>query len=258
MVHPMIQSILTAIWLLATAQVWTIAQPTADTLPFRPGEELVFDVHSSRFGRIGEAYMRVSGPDTVRGRQTYLLSFDFSAKVLLFRISDETRSWFDPATGSSLRYTKRERSPLPDRNEHVEIDPEAMQWIELGDTADLATSTPLDELSFLYYIRTLPLDDGDVYRVERHFDLRRNPVTIQVIGRQRLPVRTGQHEGSAALIDVEMTVPDVRQKEGARRIRLLLTDDARRIPVRMETTMPFGGAMVLQLAAHSTGAPGGP
>jgi hypothetical protein len=98
-------------------------------------------------------------------------------------LSDRTRSWFDPATGSSLRYSKRERSPLTDRDEQVEILPETQRWVENGGSAELATTEPLDELSFLYYVRTLPLEDGDVYRVARHFDVRRNPVTIEVLGR---------------------------------------------------------------------------
>ena len=38
-------------------------------------------------------------------------------------------------------------------------------------------------------------------------------------------------------------------------IRLLLTDDATRIPVRIETSMPYGGTMVLELARHSVVTP---
>jgi hypothetical protein len=248
----MTHSLLVTICLLAAAQGTTVPPKGADTLPFGPGEELIFDVHSSRFGRIGEASMRVSGPETVRGRQTYLLSFDFSAKVLLFRVSDRTRSWFDPTTGGSLRYTKRERSPLTDRDEQVEIHPETQRWVEDGHTAELATAAPLDELSFLYYVRTLPLEDGDVYHVARHFDVRRNPVTIKVLGRQNLPERAALLlEGAPAVIVVELTVPDARQKEGGTRIRLLLTDDPARVPVRLETSMPMGGTMVLDLSARS-------
>jgi hypothetical protein len=226
--------------------------PVRPDAPFGPGEELVFSVRSARFGRIGDAYMRVTGPDTVRGREAYVLSFDFSAKVLLFRVSDETRSWFDPLTSSSLRYTKRERSPLSDRDEHVEIFPDERQWVQDGDTSESPTATPLDELSFLYYVRTLPLQDLDVYRLNRHFDARRNPVTVAVVGRERRREAVGTPiEGDYQVVVVELRVPDGRQKNGTSLIRLFLTDDALRVPVRMETTMPFGGAMVLELAARN-------
>jgi hypothetical protein len=238
------------------------AQPAPDgaaaraALPFAPGENLVFDVRSARFGRIGEAHMRVAGPDTVRGRAAYVLSFDFSAKVLLFKVSDRTRSWFDPATASSLRYTKRERSPLSDRDEQVEIFPAERVWVQDGTAADMPTATPLDELSFLYYVRTLPLADHDVYLLERHFDARRNPVAVTVIGRERRRQGEGTPiDGSYDVVVVDMTVPDVRQNEGTSRIRLYLTDDALRVPVRLETTMPYGGTMVLELTARRAANP---
>jgi hypothetical protein len=270
-------------------------------VPFAPGEELVFGVRSSRFGRIGEAVMRVEGPEAVRGREAYVLSFDFAAKVLLFRISDRTRSWFDPGTLSSLRYSKEERSPVSDRDELVEIYPDDGWWVDDGERGELATSTPLDELSFLYYVRMLPLLEGDVYRIERHFDARRNPVTIAVVGRQSLrespaasaaeavsaaaPLSTSKPASSSAaassseavppfagpaasaagsgiepaspvgeevgaavkVVIVDMHVPDARQENGTTRIRLYLTDDPSRLPVRLETAMPFGGTMVLEL-----------
>src|SRR6185369_5146178 len=71
----------------------TVAQP-GKRFPFSPGEELVFNVQSSRFGTVGKAVMRVTA-DTLRGRDVYLMAFDFSAKVLLFSASDRTRSWVD-------------------------------------------------------------------------------------------------------------------------------------------------------------------
>src|SRR5690606_26129959 len=149
----------------------TAAQPAADLtgpppdrLPFPQGEELVYQVRSSRFGRMGHAATRVAGTDTVRGRETLVLSIGVSAQVLLCRVSDSTRSWFDPVAGHSLRYLKRERSPLGNRDERVEILPEKDVWIGGEDTFDLASAEPLDELSFLYYVRTLPLHDGEVYR----------------------------------------------------------------------------------------------
>src|SRR5688572_29144808 len=99
------------------------AGPGTGQLPYGPGEQLAFSVASSRFGRIGTAVMRVSS-DTIRGRDALLLAFDFSAKIILFKASDKTRSWVDPNTLSSLRYTKRERSPVSRRDENVEIFPE--------------------------------------------------------------------------------------------------------------------------------------
>jgi hypothetical protein len=91
-----------------------------------------------------------------------VLSFDFSAKVLLFRVSDETRSWFDPVARQSLRYTKRERSPLADRDERVEIVPEEGRWMQGDDTFPLAAEAPLafEAGQFVFW-----MNDGDTSQV---------------------------------------------------------------------------------------------
>src|SRR5262245_20689949 len=104
----------------------TAAQP-GQRFAFRPGEELVFDVQSSRFGKVGKASMRVTA-DTLRGRDVYLLAFDMSAKVVVFKANDRTRSWVEPMEFATLRYTKRESSPLMKRAEDVDVFPEEHRW----------------------------------------------------------------------------------------------------------------------------------
>lgn len=247
------RTLLALIAAAATQPAGGPADPTPDPLPFVQGEELVYQVRSSRFGKIGQAVMRVAGRDTVRGRETLVLSFNFSAKVLLFRVSDSTRSWFDPVARHSLRYTKRERSPLGDRDERVEILPEEGTWIGGEDTFDLASAEPLDELSFLYFIRTLPLHDGEVYRVHRHFDKARNPVVVTVVERSSVEADVGSADGNVQLptIVVEMRVRDSRQEDGTSVIRLHLTDDSARVPVIIETSMPVGGALRMTLSSRT-------
>jgi hypothetical protein len=222
------------------------AGPAADQLPFGPGEELAFTVQSSRFGKIGTAVMRVTA-DTIRGRDAFLLAFDFSARVVLFNASDRTRSWFDPTCFSSMRYTKRERSPVTKRDESVDIFPGERRWQNASGSYTSDTEHPLDELSFLYYLRTLPLDEGAVYTVDRHFDPARNPVIISVLRRERLQF---ENQHAYAAIVVEMRVRDSRQDTGFSVLRLYVTDDELKVPVRIESSMPLGGKMVMTLQAR--------
>ena len=214
----------------------SVAQP-GRRLPFGPGEELFFNVQSSRFGSIGKASMRVSA-DTLRGRAVYLLAFDMSAKVVLFKAADRTRSWVDAADFTTLRYSKREHSPLMKREEEVQVFPEEHRWETAAGTFLSETHEPLDELSFLYFIRTLPLDSGAVYSFDRHFDPARNPVVISVMSRDR------------GVIAVEMKVKDPRQSSGVSLIRLSLTDDEYRLPLRMESAMGIGGTMTMTLVRN--------
>ena len=218
---------------LASVGGLSVAQPGRH-LPFGPGEELVFKVQSSRFGTVGRALMRVSA-DTLRGRGVYLLAFDMSAKIVLFKATDRTRSWVDAADFTTLRYTKRESSPLMKREEDVDVYPEEHRWQTAAGAFVSETHEPLDELSFLYFIRTLPLESGAVYSFDRHFDPARNPVVVTVMSRD-----TG-------VVVVEMKVKDPRQSSGVGVIRLSLTDDEYRLPLQMESAMGLGGTMTMTL-----------
>ncbi len=201
------------------------ARPAGDdgarTRPLvRPGEEIVYAVHSSRFGNIGQAVLRVDA-DTVGASPAYRLSFDFSARVTLFKVSDRTRSWLDAEQLSTLRYSKTESSPLGSRKEDVRV----------GD--DVATDQPLDELSFIYFIRALDLQPGDSITINRHFDPRRNPVRITSLSPRYY----------------EMRVPDSRQKSGTSRLRFLIGSDATRLPLRIESDMPVAGQITMTLVS---------
>ena len=66
---------------------------------------------------------------------------------------------------------------------------------------------------------------------------------VRVIGRPVVTVPAGQFN----TIEVEMRVKPVRRLGGSGVLTMYLTDDARRIPVRIETSMPLAGTMVLDL-----------
>ena len=214
------------------------------TLPFHAGEDLSFRVRSTRFGGVGQASMRVHGPEEVRGVPVLALSFDLTGRVVLARIKDRTRSWIDPTAMAAYRYSKEESSPLASHREAVEMFPAERRWESGGATAGTSpTDAPLDELSFLYFIRTLPLGERDTYAFDRHFDPARNPVNVRVVGRSTVTVPAGTFN----TIQVEMRVKPVRRLGGSGVVTMYLTDDARRIPVRIETSMPLAGTMVLEL-----------
>ena len=247
-----------ALALLAPALVLASGlQAQSARIPFGVGEELVYRASSSRFGKLGTGTMSVTGPEEVGGRRAFVLGFDFDGRMGPAVIRDRTRSWFDSRAMASVRYTKTERSPLGSRSEDVRMDLGDRQWASArGERGAIPTAAPLDELSFLFFIRTLPLEAGATYDLNRHFDTRRNPVRVKVLGRREVTVPAGRFRTVA----VEMRVHDPeRYKDGRQAvIRLYLTDDECRIPVRIESSMPFVGSvtMALQAATHANGMAG--
>ena len=212
--------------------------------PFAPGEELSYRAVSSRFGTFGTGTMSIQGEETVRGASAYRLRFDFEGRVGPFRVSDRTRSWLVADEMLSVRYQKRERSPLGSRSEDVEIYPDERRWRAPGSLGgETPSADPLDELSFLYFIRTLPLRDGESHAVHRHFDAARNPVEIRVLRRETTRVPAGEFR----TVVVEMRVKDTKVFGGDGTLRLHLMDDDRRIPVLIESSAPWVGRTRLEL-----------
>jgi hypothetical protein len=226
-----------------------VAQTGKDSLPFQVGEELTYRVSVARLGGVGRGVMRVEGPEVVRGRQTLLLGLEVRGRLGLMGIEDRAHSWFDPQRRHSLRYHKVERNPVNSRSEEVEMYPAERRWVDANGGGAMLTDAPLDELSFLYHIRTLPLRPGDAYTFTRHFDTERNPVTVRVIGRDTIDVPAGRF----AVIVVEMRVRDGERFKGQGTIRLYLSDDAQRAPVRMQSHVPVVGRATLSL--ESSGRP---
>jgi hypothetical protein len=196
--------------------------------------------------------MWVEGPVTVRGRSAYVLRFDFQAGLGPVKAVDRTESWFDPIAMASLRFHKHERHPLSKHTERIELFPERRRWeAEDGRTGESPTASPLDELSFMYFIRTLPLGPDSTYQFNRHFEAGRNPASVCVVKRETVTTPAGEFRA----VLLELRVNDPRRYRGPGAIYLHLSDDERRLPVRIESTMPVIGSAVLTLESHTVGAP---
>jgi hypothetical protein len=221
--------------------------PRADSLPFAIGERLEFSARAAKVGKIGKATMWIDGPADVRGTPTWVLHFVFKARVGPVRAEDRTTSWLDPARLAALRFHKRERHPLSKHDERVEMFPDERRWEGAGrERGGNQTDAPLDELSFMYFIRTLALPADTTYAFDRHFDAARNPTTVRVVKRETITTPAG----AFPTVLLEMRVKDPRRYHGEGVIRISLSDDDRRLPVRIESRMPMLGRAVLTLESY--------
>jgi hypothetical protein len=222
---------------------------TVRRLPFAVGERLEYGVRVGGMGTIGRGRMWIEGPVDVRGHDAWLLRFDFQAGRGPLKAIDRTSSWIDPRRMAALRFTKEERHPLSRHSESVEMFPETRRWSEAGGDAGVsATDAPLDELSFMYFLRTIPLDADTAQRFDRHFDAARNPTSVRVVGRETIATEAGEFR----TVVLEMRVRDPRRYRGEGVIRIHVSDDADRIPVRIESRMPVVGTTVMSLRARTT------
>jgi len=229
-----------------------VQEPIATTetarLPFFAGERLTYRVRTSRFGGSGKGEMTVEGPVDLRGRTTYVLRSKIETRVGPVKAVNRSESWLDYSRMTALRFRKRERSVVSSGSESVELFPERRAWeAEDGRSGESVTDAPLDELSFIYFLRTVPLETDSLYRLDRHFDSARNPTTVRVLGREEVVTPAGRF----ATIALEMRVKDPARYRGDGVIRINLTDDHCRLPVRIVSNVPVAGEATLTLEAHS-------
>ncbi|MDB4892512.1 MAG: hypothetical protein JWL61_4367 [Gemmatimonadetes bacterium] len=234
-----------AIVTLCAGAVAADAQSSGD-LPFAPGEKFEYAgrVH---VGVSGRGTLRVDGPSEVRGTTVWTLHSDMEGKLGFLRASDRSVSWLDPVHMSALRFTARERHLLTKHDDDVSIFASEKRWAaEDGTQGPLVSEQPLDELSFLYFLRTLPLADEAELTVSRHFDAARNPTIVRVVGREEIEVDAGRFRA----VIVEMRVRDARRYKGEGVIRIHLSDDACRLILRLESNMPDAGKATLALTSY--------
>ena len=144
-------------------------------VPFGVGERLEYDV---KFGKIkvGSGSMEVADVQQVRGRETWHTVFQVRGGTFFYRVNDKYESWIDRRTGNSLRFHQDLNEGRRDVERNFEIFPERAVFIEGGeDTTQASVRNPLDDGSFLYFLRTIPLAVGETYTFERYFRPDRNP-----------------------------------------------------------------------------------
>ena len=222
-----------------------MASGGAQTLPFAVGERLSYAVHAGP-GMNGRGEMWVAGPVDVHGTPAMVLHSEITGGFGPFKVSDKTASWIDPDRMMTLRFTKSERNPLGRHEEDVEIDPATQGWRAAdGRTGESPSDQPLDELSFIYALRTLRIPEDGALVLNRHFDTERNPTVVRSLGRSSVTTPAGTFQ----VRDIEMRVRDARRYLGEGVIRISLSDDACRRPVRIVSAIPNAGKVVLILTA---------
>jgi hypothetical protein len=219
------------------AQTATGTTTTPVSRPFVPGERLSYDVY---FGvmKVGSGSMEVRGIDTVRGRPAYHTMFRLNGGIPFYTVDDVFESWFATDDLASLRFIQDQNEGTKERQHHYEIFPERRTYDDLTDEKPEQPSVadPLDDGSFVYFVRTVPLDVGKTYEFQRYFKPDRNPVTIRVVRRERVKVPAGTFD--AIVIQPVIKTKGVFSESG--HAELWISDDERRVILQMKSQLSFG------------------
>jgi Protein of unknown function (DUF3108) len=240
----------------ATVQSGPPVHLTPAELPFQPGEEMSYEVTLSPFGRVGDGSLSVVALDTLRGIPTFRLRLDVKGGLLFAHIDDHLQSWVDPADFRSLRYQQDQHEVNYRKKQTLDFYPSEMEWVSSnGKSGQLGSDQPLDDVSFLYYARLLPLEVGQTYVLNRYFSPAGNPVTLKVLRKDTVTVPAGT-------FPTIVVQPIIRTKglfsQGGK-AEVYFTDDARRILVLIKSNVPIVGSLDLRLRGYVPGEwPGAP
>ncbi len=210
------------------------------------GERLQYD---AKFGFIslGGAELRVAGIDTVRGDSALHIRFVIQGGNLIYRLHDEWDSWIGLADLTSRRFIQSyEEGNRRDRNAY-EIYPDSGYYRQEGVDSLFPTSPqPLDDAAFFYFVRTVDLSPGR-HEFNRYFKPDRNPVVLEVVGRDTVDVPAGR-------FDCVVVRPVIKGggifKEGAEG-RLWISNDEHHRVVQIKSKF-FFGALTFRLTRIAT------
>ncbi len=213
------------------------AQGSPAVVPFQLGESLTYDV---RFGaiKVGTGRMRVIAQEDVRGRAAWHVRFSVSGGTVFYRVNDVYESWMDVLTLNSLRYHQDLNQGSRDRERRFEIYPDRSVYRETtrGTEERPSVDDPLDDGSFLFFIRTVPLEVGQSYTFNRYFRPDRNPVVIRVLRRERIRVPAGTFD--AIVLQPIIKTSGIFSEGG--QAEIWLSDDNRRMMLQMRSRLSFG------------------
>lgn len=226
--------------------------PVAPNLPFSVGEQLNYMVAVGG-AKVGTGKMEILGIEDVRGEDTFHAMFTVEGGFLMFKVHDVLESWFDTETLSSRRFIQKIKEVNYKKNRYFEIYPERSVLHQRGYEEMPSVPKPLDDASFLYFVRTVPLEVGQTYTFNRYFRPDRNPVIVKVLRKEKVEVPAGTF--NTIVIQPIIKSQGIFAEGGE--AQMWLSDDDKRMMVQFKAKVPLLKTLDLYLQSYRSiaGAP---
>lgn len=228
-----------------------VAQHRADSLAarqlrrvknnaFSVGERLVFDVN---YGYItaGEAVMAIAAYDSIAGRKCYRIQFTVNSLPSfswIYKVEDRYLTFIDVEAIAPLRF-----------EQHIREGTFSKDFVAEFDHRKKIAKTPMGEypipeyvhdiLSAFYFVRTIDFSAskaGDMLTMYNFYNDKYYELGVKFLGRQELEVEAGTFH----TIVVEPLVKEGGLFKSEGRIVIWLTDDAVKMPIRVNTKVVIG------------------
>ena len=213
---------------------------TIENNAFRVGEHLVFDI---KYGIIkaGEGIFSVPMRDTLYGRQVYHVSFrarSNSAFDIIYKVDDRFDTFIDTAGIFPWRFSQRLREGKFKSDYSADFD----QANNTAYSEKAIIKTPPyvhDVVSAFFYVRTIDFSSarmGQRYNLNNFYRDSTYDLAVRYLGTQRIEVPSGKFD----CIIIEPLIKDGGLFKGEGRIVIWMTNDERKVPVKVQTKISIG------------------
>jgi hypothetical protein len=235
---------------LCTANPWVGAASVQGAVPFAVGEKLEF---SLQYGPIkaGTGTLLVSGIGRIGSTPCYhFVSLSRSVPFFdnIYPVRDQVESYADTANLVTYRIEKHLHEGTYRLDSVVRLDPERGRAVYKDGTVYTVAPTVRDALSAFYYIRTLDLSVGQTVSVPAHGD--RKSYEIRVTVSRKETVKTPVGTFRCLVIQPTLKTTGIFRQTGD--MTIWVTDDARKIPVKLSSKIAVGSIVGVLTAMSGT------
>lgn len=213
---------------------------------FPVGERMEFAINLGRI-RLGSATMTVEAKGEIDGTPVYRAALEVDIGAAVLNYEDRLVSWIEPGSLRSRVFERREG----DDGKWVrryEFDHESGRALVRTRSAETGEAEPgtttiegvpidvLDEVAALYFLRTLSLRDGQTATMHRYFEPESDLLEVSRLSTDRIRVPEGRFDVAV----LRPVIPAMSSFQRNRNPRMYVSEDARRLIVRVETDVGVG------------------
>lgn len=211
-----------------------------------------FDVKLG-FVHVGTGEWKVLAFDTVDNHETFHAILTIKGGFGPAKVDDRFESWGDATSWRvsrdvfSRRFIQNQHEVNYKKNVRFDISPERGEWTRNdGKKERVASKNPLDDLTMLVFIRSLPLKVGDTYSIPRYFKAEGNPLLLRVVRKETIKVPAGTFE----TVVVRPTIKTSGLFGEGGEAELYLTNDRFHSLVQLKSKVKLIGSLTLQLKKY--------
>ncbi len=226
--------------------LWTATSVNASTNPpFQPGEKLTFNLRWGVFSA-GTAILEVHPMAELNGEEVYHFSLTVRTNSFvdrIYKVRDRIDAYATSDMGASALYRKKQREGRHERDILVtfDLDEGKALYSNFGkedDPIDIKPNT-FDPLSVFYAFRMQPVEENSTVQLYVTDGKELQLGEGRIGRREKIRVPAGEFE--AILVEPDMRdVGGVFEESDDATLQIWLSDDDRRIPVRLSSKVVVG------------------